>query len=205
MTSEKRAAEKFHTGDHSDLRSAYDWLKQIFNQSEALPRSGLWHVISTEFLRCSFLRCHFAGKPSVASARNVSCFLRLPLGPESRNAPRPHRWGQGALHRDFGPNGCKGDYLYTKWLVFISLFLTYFFFFFYILFVFFFHAIELNSQVLQVRRIFLILCSPGNSCLHYIVTIDNSKCPFFGPLGLGQTSNCSWDESNSNLGQPNLS
>ena len=46
-----------------------------FNQSEALPRSGWWRVISMEFLR-SFLRRYFAGKPPVAS-RNVVCFLRL--------------------------------------------------------------------------------------------------------------------------------
>ena len=37
-----------------------------FNQSEALPRSGDWRVISTEFL-CSFLRRHLAGKQVVAS------------------------------------------------------------------------------------------------------------------------------------------
>ena len=36
-----------------------------FNQSEALPRCGLCRVISLGFLR-SFLRRHFAGKPSVA-------------------------------------------------------------------------------------------------------------------------------------------
>ena len=41
------------------------------NQSEALPRSVWWR----EFLR-SFLRRHFAGKPSVAS-RKVVCFVRL--------------------------------------------------------------------------------------------------------------------------------
>ena len=29
-----------------------------FNQSEALPRSGKYHVISMEFL-CLLLRCHF--------------------------------------------------------------------------------------------------------------------------------------------------
>ena len=41
-----------------------DWLWQIcFNQSEALPRSGQWHVISIEFLY-SFLI--FAEKPVVA-------------------------------------------------------------------------------------------------------------------------------------------
>ena len=48
-----------------------------FNQSEALPKSGLWHVISMEFLR-SFLKSHFAGKLIVAS-RNVSHFLRVQL------------------------------------------------------------------------------------------------------------------------------
>ena len=32
-----------------------------FNQSEALPRSGQWHVISMEFLH-PFFRRHFAGK-----------------------------------------------------------------------------------------------------------------------------------------------
>ena len=49
--------------------------KICFNQSEALPRSGWWRVISMEFLRL-FLRRHFAGK-SVVASRNVSCFLRL--------------------------------------------------------------------------------------------------------------------------------
>ena len=46
-----------------------------FNQSEELPRSGWWRVISMEFLR-SFLKRHLAGKPVVASP-NVSCCLRL--------------------------------------------------------------------------------------------------------------------------------
>ena len=61
------------------------WIKfpTRHDQSEALPRSGKWHVISMEFLR-SFLRRHFAGKPVVAS-RNVGCFLRLNLG--TRLAP----------------------------------------------------------------------------------------------------------------------
>ena len=35
------------------------------DQSEALPRSGWWCVISMEFLR-SFLRCHFMVKPVLA-------------------------------------------------------------------------------------------------------------------------------------------
>ena len=60
---------------YPDLDSTSDWWKQIFNQSEVLPRSGYWHVISMEFQR-SFLRRHFEGKPVVAS-RNVGCFLRL--------------------------------------------------------------------------------------------------------------------------------
>ena len=46
-----------------------------FNQSEALPRSGYWCIISMEFLR-TLLRRHLAGKPVVASP-NVGCFLRL--------------------------------------------------------------------------------------------------------------------------------
>ena len=39
--SEKRA-QKIHTDDVSlgDLVSVSDWLKQIFSQSEVLPRSG---------------------------------------------------------------------------------------------------------------------------------------------------------------------
>ena len=41
-----------------------------------VPRTGLWHIISLEFLRL-FLRCHFLGKPVVASW-NVSCFLIAP-------------------------------------------------------------------------------------------------------------------------------
>ena len=53
------------------------WIKfpTWHDQSEALPRSGYWRVISMEFLR-SFLRRHLAGKPVVES-QNVGCFLRL--------------------------------------------------------------------------------------------------------------------------------
>ena len=77
MTSEKRA-QKCH---NDDAVTSQIWVKlQIgrgeigFSQSEALPRSGQWHVISMEFLQ-SFPRRHFAGKPVVVS-RNVGCFLR---------------------------------------------------------------------------------------------------------------------------------
>ena len=45
------------TCHYSDLGSASDWMKQIFNQSEAPPRPE-WPVISMESLQ-SFLRHHF--------------------------------------------------------------------------------------------------------------------------------------------------
>ena len=45
------------------------------DQSQALPRSRKWHVISMEFL-CSFLRRRFSWKQVVAW-QNVGCFLRL--------------------------------------------------------------------------------------------------------------------------------
>ena len=60
-------------------RAGHKRKQRIFNQSEELPRSGWWHVISIEFLR-SFVSHHFAGKPVVA-LQNVSCFLRLRLIP----------------------------------------------------------------------------------------------------------------------------
>ena len=63
------------TCHYADLENASDWLKQIFNQSEALPRSGYWHVISMEFLR-SFHRRHLVGKPSncIVESQKVGCF-----------------------------------------------------------------------------------------------------------------------------------
>ena len=158
-----------------------------------------------EFLHRSFLRRHFAEKPSVAFTRNVSCFLRLPLGPESRNAPRPHGWGQGALRRDFSPSGCKGDYLHTKWLVFISLFL----FFFYILFLVLVFFMRLNGTVKYFRWDALSWYFVLQVTAAYIiqaVTIDKKKAhKSFWLLVLGQTLSCSWDEPNSYLGQPKLS
>ena len=48
------------------------------DQSETLPRSRKWLVISLEFLR-SFLRRHFEVKRVVVS-RNVRCFLGLLIG-----------------------------------------------------------------------------------------------------------------------------
>ena len=152
------------TCHYSDLGSAYDWLKRIFNLSDVLPKSGQCHVISIEFLRRSFLRfiwetvdrvakCRLSSKATRAAAKKTTCILN-----DQFSFP-------------FFP------------LIFcLSFSFT---------FCFFFHVIEWKSQVLQVRRIFLILCSSGNSCLHYIVTMDNSKSPSFWPLGLGQTSNCS--------------
>ena len=47
------------------------------NQSEALPRSGKWRVISMEFLHL-FLRRHLMGNQYMVVLPNVSCFLRLP-------------------------------------------------------------------------------------------------------------------------------
>ena len=62
---------------YPDLDSASDWMKQIFNQSKVLTRSGKWRVISMEFL-CSFLRRHFTSKLLMVP-QNVGCFLRLLL------------------------------------------------------------------------------------------------------------------------------
>ena len=62
----------------TDLSSASDCNHDFLSahdQSEALPRTGYWHLISMKFLQ-SFLRRHFTGKPVVV-LKNVSCFLRL--------------------------------------------------------------------------------------------------------------------------------
>ena len=48
MTYEERQ-KKLNTVD-PDLGNAFDWKKQMFNQSEALPLSGKWSVIWLEFL-----------------------------------------------------------------------------------------------------------------------------------------------------------
>ena len=75
--------QKFHTSDvvchYPDLSSASDCnFPSAHDQSEALPRSGYWHLISMKFLQ-SFLRRHFTGKPVVV-LKNVGCFLRLSDG-----------------------------------------------------------------------------------------------------------------------------
>ena len=62
---------------HPDLDSASDWMKQIFNQSKVLTRSGKRRVISMEFL-CSFLRRHFTSKLLVVP-QNVGYFLRTAI------------------------------------------------------------------------------------------------------------------------------
>ena len=60
----------------TDLSSASDCnFPSAHDQSEALPRSGYWHLISMKFLQ-SFLRCQFTGTPVVV-LKNISCFLYL--------------------------------------------------------------------------------------------------------------------------------
>ena len=78
MTSEEWA-QKFHTDDVSLPRSgSYIWLvKANVPRGTNNRKYTQWHVIRVEFL-CSFLRCHFTGKPVVAFW-NVSCFLRLKI------------------------------------------------------------------------------------------------------------------------------
>ena len=72
--------QKFHTGDvvchYPDLSSASDCnFPSAHDQSEALPRTGYWHLNSMKFLQ-SFLRRHFTGKPVVV-VKNVGCFLTV--------------------------------------------------------------------------------------------------------------------------------
>ena len=64
------------TQHYRDLGNVSYWQKVCFNQSEVLPRSGKWRVISMEFL-LSFLRRHFAEKRVVASQNSGRVFLRL--------------------------------------------------------------------------------------------------------------------------------
>ena len=75
--------QKFHTGDvvchYPDRSSASDCnFPSANDQSETLPRSGYWHLISMKFLQ-SFLRCQFTGTPVVV-LKNISCFLTLSDG-----------------------------------------------------------------------------------------------------------------------------
>ena len=61
---------------YSDPCSASNWMKQILKQSEALPRSGQWHVISMKFLRL-FFRLYFPWETSSGAPRNVGCFYNI--------------------------------------------------------------------------------------------------------------------------------
>ena len=67
------------THHYPDLTSACDWLNQISHAAWPIKSTTQiwvkWCIISVEFLP-SFLRCHLAGKPVVASP-NVGRFLRL--------------------------------------------------------------------------------------------------------------------------------
>ena len=75
------------------LRISWATRETAFNQSEALTRSGKWHVISMEFLR-PFHKRHYAGKPVVAS-RNIGRFLRLQkesLSFKLLKLPIPYQW-----------------------------------------------------------------------------------------------------------------
>ena len=75
-----------------DLGSASDWLKIVLIQSEALPRSGQWFVISMEFLP-SFLG-NWLPQSWWLALRNVSCFLKTRFHWErsrSENRNQKHR------------------------------------------------------------------------------------------------------------------
>ena len=63
----KKTAATLMMRHYPDVCSSSDWMKQIINQSGALPRSKYCCVM--EFLR-SFLRLHFAG--GVAKCRLFS-------------------------------------------------------------------------------------------------------------------------------------
>ena len=77
LRNERRNSILMMTCHYPDPGGSSDWMKQISNQSVALPRSGCWWVISMEFLN-PFFRRHLVGKPTLAS-QNVSCFLRLQM------------------------------------------------------------------------------------------------------------------------------
>ena len=64
------------TRRYLDLSGASDWLRQISHVAQQIRSTPkIWVVTSMEFL-CSFLRCHFVGKPVVV-LENAGYFLRL--------------------------------------------------------------------------------------------------------------------------------
>ena len=80
------------------LSGFYRWFcgaaRQIcFNQSEALPRSGQWYVISMEFLH-PFFRRQFAGK-----SVGVGCFLKLYYSGRVQGARPPLFFDQNEVRR----------------------------------------------------------------------------------------------------------
>ena len=87
------------------LSGFYRWffgaVRQVcFNQSEALPRSGQWHVISMEFLH-PFFRRQFAGK---SVGRRL--FSKALLFREGSGCPAPlifrPKWGPKGGKKFFG-------------------------------------------------------------------------------------------------------
>ena len=105
------------------------------------------------------------------------------------------------------PSGYKGDYLPTKWLGLFSSFLTHSFFSFFLLLQLFFSRdwMEKSSTSGETHFLWYFVFHVTAAYIIQTVTMDNNKSPSFWLLGLGQTSNCSWDEPNSNLGRPKLS
>ena len=59
------------TCHYSNLGSASDWMKQIFNQTEAPPRPE-WPVISMKSCSHSY---HIISKKPVVESQNINCFL----------------------------------------------------------------------------------------------------------------------------------
>ena len=74
----ERKSSVLMTRHHPDPGSASDWLNQISHVAWPMrSTTQIWVVTCHQYGICgSFLRCHLAGKPVVASP-NVGCFVRL--------------------------------------------------------------------------------------------------------------------------------